>query len=272
MDPLPISVCLISGAEEHRIGRALASVAGWAADIVVVLNEEVRDRTEEIARAHGARVFREPWKGHVAQKNSAAAKALQPWILGLDADEVVSDALKAEIRLRLADPSSSTGIQAFSMPRLTFHLGAWIRHGDWYPDRKTRLWRRGAGTWEGVDPHDKLVAVGRVEPLRSDLLHYSFTDLAHHLRKVNSYSDLFVAGHCRSGKRFRGVDLVFRPAWRFFRGYVVRRGFLDGWAGFCVAGMVAFETFVRYAKRLEADRNPRKDGGIIPPASSGPGR
>ena len=272
MDPLPISVCLISGAEERRIGRALASVAGWAADIVVVLNEEVRDRTEEIALSHGARVFREPWKGHVAQKNSAAAKASQPWILGLDADEVVSDALKEEIRRRLTDPAAIDGIQAFSMPRLTFHLGAWIRHGDWYPDRKTRLWRRGAGNWEGVDPHDKLVATGRVEPLASDLLHYSFTDLSHHLRKVDSYSGLFVAGHLRAGKRFRGVDLVFRPAWRFFRGYVLRRGFLDGWAGFCVAGMVAFETFVRYAKRFEADRKPTQDGGVTPRGSSGPAR
>jgi glycosyltransferase involved in cell wall biosynthesis len=90
MNKLPISVCMISGAEARRIGRALESVAGWTGEIIVVLNEDVRDGTEEIALKHGAKVFREAWKGHVAQKNSAADKAGQDWILGLDADEEVS--------------------------------------------------------------------------------------------------------------------------------------------------------------------------------------
>src|SRR6266576_110272 len=97
MKKLPISVCFISGAEAHRIERALKSVASWSSEIIVVLNEDVRDGTEAIALRFGAKVFREPWKGHVAQKNSAAAKANQPWILGLDADEVVSGELRAEM-------------------------------------------------------------------------------------------------------------------------------------------------------------------------------
>ena len=130
MNRLPISVCLISGVEAHRIGRALESVAGWTSDIVVVLNEDVRDGTEEIARNHGARVFREPWKGHVAQKNSAAAKAAQPWILGLDTDEVVSPELREEIVRRFARPGGAEPFAAYSFPRCTFYLGRWIRHGD----------------------------------------------------------------------------------------------------------------------------------------------
>src|ERR1035441_4782402 len=95
---LPLSVCMISGAEAHRIGRALESVAGWTSEIVVVLNDDVRDGTEEIARRHGAKVFREPWKGHVVQKNSAAQKTTHEWLLGLDADEVVSPELRSEER------------------------------------------------------------------------------------------------------------------------------------------------------------------------------
>ena len=276
MPPLPISVCLISGAEEARIGRTLASVAGWAAEILVVLNDDVVDRTEEICLSYGARVFREPWKGHVAQKNSAAARASQPWILGLDADEVVSEALKAEIHERLEKSGGAGQFVAFSMPRMSFYLGRWIRHGDWYPDRKVRLWRQGTAEWAGVDPHDKLEVRGPVETLRGDLLHYSFTDLAHHLRKVNAYADLFAAGRRRAGRPFRPMELVFRPVWRFLRGYFLRLGFLDGLAGLCVAGMVAFETFVRYAKLLEAERRDQEPasptGPLIPPGSSAPGR
>src|SRR5947199_6676279 len=83
---LPISVCLISGAEAHRIGQALKSVADWTSEIVVVLNEDVSDGTDKIAESFGAKVYREPWQGFIKQKNSVCEKATQPWILGLDAD------------------------------------------------------------------------------------------------------------------------------------------------------------------------------------------
>src|SRR5437667_5569524 len=139
MNRLPISVSMISGAEAGRIPRALESVAGWTSETVVVLNEEVRDGTDEIARAQGAKVFREPWKGHVAQKNAAAQKAAQEWILGLDADEAVSRELREEIQALFAAGERLAPFAAFSFPRLTKFCGRWIRHVDWYPDRGTRL-------------------------------------------------------------------------------------------------------------------------------------
>src|SRR5438034_5807548 len=135
MKKLPLSVCLVSGAEAHRIGRALGSVMDWASEIIVVLNEEVQDGTEEIALAHGAKIFREPWQGFIAQKNSAAQKASQPWLLGLDADEEVPLSLRSEIEGLFADGSKENGCAAHSLPRCTFYCGRWIRHGDWYPDR-----------------------------------------------------------------------------------------------------------------------------------------
>src|SRR5437762_730059 len=153
---LPISVCLISGAEAHRIGRALESVVAWTSEIIVVLNEEVRDGTEEIAGQFGAKVFREPWKGHIAQKQSAAKKASQPWILGLDADEVISGPLREEIARLFDRPDVVIRFAAYSFPRCAFYCGRWIRHGDWYPDRQKRLWQRGRARWGGIDPHDKL--------------------------------------------------------------------------------------------------------------------
>ena len=133
MPKLPISVCIISGSEAHRIRPALQSVAGWTSEIILVLNEEVSDGTDAIAREFGATVFREPWKGFVAQKNSAAEKASGEWLLSLDADEVVSPELRDEIVEVLGAlallPESCAG---FNFPRCSRYFGRWIRHGDWY--------------------------------------------------------------------------------------------------------------------------------------------
>lgn len=249
---LPISICLISGAEAHRIGRTLESVATWAGEIVVVLNQEVRDGTEQICRQFGASVYREPWKGHVAQKNSAAEKALKPWILGLDADEVVSPELREEIQKLFADERNiDARTMAFSMPRLSFYAGQWIRHGDWYPDRKTRLWRRGRARWTGTDPHDYVKADGPVLELRSDLHHYSYDSLDHHVNKLQTYADISAREAIKAGKPCRLTDLVVRPPWRFVRAYVFRLGFLDGVAGFQIAWLTALLAFLKYARMRE---------------------
>ena len=253
-DLLPISLCVISGPEERRLGRMLESVAGWTSEIIVVLNEDVRDGTEEIALRHGARVFRERWKGHIDQKNSAAAKATQPWILSLDADEVVSAPLRAEIAALFGKPARLEGCNAFQFPRCTCFGGRWIRHGDWYPDRQTRLWRRGQARWGGINPHDKLEVAGRVGRLRGDLEHHSMETIEHQIRKALSYADDFARECAARGRRVSGVDLVFRPGWRFVRSYFLKVGFLDGWAGFEIAWMTAFYTFLRYRKARETQQ------------------
>lgn len=252
MNKQPITVSIISGAEAGRIGRTLESVAGWTSEIVVVLNEDVRDGTEEIAKKCGAKVFREPWKGHVAQKNSAIAKATQDWVLGLDADEVVSPELRDEIITTLGRIKQPAEPAAFSVPRLNFYCGRWIRHGDWYPDRKTRLWRRGKARWEGEDPHDRLAVDGAVEKLRGNLLHYPMESINHQIAKTAKYADYFVQNAVKQKQNVTFVDLLVRPVWRFLRSYVFKLGFLDGWQGFTIAWMTSFYTFVRYAKVREA--------------------
>jgi glycosyltransferase involved in cell wall biosynthesis len=268
MNPLPISVSMISGAEAGRIGRALESVAGWTSELVVVLNDDVRDGTEEIARHHGAKVFREPWKGHVAQKNSAQAKASQPWVLGLDADEVVSPELREEIQRLFAAEDRLEPFAAFSFPRLTLFCGRWIRHGDWYPDRGTRLWRRGQAEWAGVDPHDKLSVRGRVGKLRHDLLHYNAVGIGDQIAKIPSYSDGFLRAALRQQRGASWFDLAFRPGWRFLRAYILRLGFLDGWQGCYIARMTAFHTATRYAKVREARQAALAPTGANPPGAT----
>ena len=249
---LPVSVCIIAGNEASRIRRALESVSGWSSEIIVVLNDDANDGTDQIASEFGAKVFRESWKGHIAQKNSAAEKAGQPWLLGLDADEMISPELAAEIKKLFSAPETISDFTAFSLPRCSFYLGRWIRHGDWYPDRKIRLWRRGKASWGGTDPHDAIQTTGPVGRLRGDLLHYSMENLNHHVRKTIGYSDIFARQQLAHGRSASFFQMWFRPAWRFVRCYFLRLGFLDGWQGYAIARMIAFETFLRYAKLREA--------------------
>jgi len=258
---LPVSVCMISEAEASRIGRALESVAGFAGEIIVVLNEEVADGTDRIAAEFGAKVFREPWKGFIGQKNSVAEKATQPWLLNLDADEAVPPALAAEI----AGIVSATTVPhaAYEFPRCSFYCGRWIRHGDWYPDRVIRLWKRGAAQWTGEDPHAKLEVQGTVGRLRSDLLHYSNESIARQIAKIAPYQAGFVEQRVSDGRSAGVFELALRPWWRLVRAYGLRLGFLDGWQGFYIAALSSFSTLTRYALVREAEVQSRKQVPVL---------
>jgi hypothetical protein len=206
-----------------------------------------------VAGAYGATVISQPWRNCADHRNFASGRATQPWLLAIDADEVISNELRDEIIAVFKDPGSRPPPAAYSFPRLSFFCGRWIRHGDWYPDRKVRLWRKETGQWEG-DPHEKLVLRGPVLPLRSNLLHYSNESIDHILKKIGHFSTMFVR-RCQAEKRRAGwLDLAVRPFWKFFRAYVLRRGFLDGWPGYFIAWMDAFSTVTRYAKVMEAEQ------------------
>jgi glycosyltransferase involved in cell wall biosynthesis len=251
---------MIAGNEALRIRRALESVAGWTAEIIVVINDDVADGTDRIAESFGAKVFREPWRGYVAQKNSAAQKAILEWILNLDADEVVSPELREEIQRTLTDPRSVERFAAFSFPRLCWYCGRWIRHGDWYPDRCTRLWRRGRAEWGGGHIHEKLRVDGAIGKLHADLHHYSRESINAHLQKIIPFSDEFVRQHLAAGQKAGRLNLAVRPLWRFLRAYFLRFGFLDGWQGYYIAWHNAFATAVRYTKIREAQERKKSTG------------
>jgi glycosyltransferase involved in cell wall biosynthesis len=252
MTKLPISVCIVAGNEARRIRRALDSVTGWTSELILAIDDKVTDGSDKIAEGFGAKVFCKPWEGHSAHRNFASGQATQPWLLGLDADEVVSPKLRDEIISALTRSKAKPLPEAYSFPRCTFFCGRWIRHGDWYPDRKVRLWRRGQGHWCGGHLHEKLIVNGRIEPLHGDLLHYSMDNLDHFTRKSVTVSNLFVRQKLECGQRASRLEMGIRPWWRFMRGYLLRLGFLDGWQGYAIARMIAFETFLRYAKLREA--------------------
>ncbi len=246
-----ISACIICGNEENNIERCLKSVT-WA-DEVIVVDSFSSDRTPEIARRYTPNVVQQEWLGYIGQKKFIANLARGPWILFVDADEEVSPALRCEIEQKFSRPLPD-GLHGFTCPRLVSHLGRWIRHGDWYPDAKLRLFKKEFGKCGGQEPHDRIYVTGKVQRLRNPLFHYTYDDLADQLATINRFSTISARTHNEEGKRASLINLLFNPLFRFIRGYFIKLGFLDGIPGLIVAGNVAFSTFCKYAKLWEMQR------------------
>jgi glycosyltransferase involved in cell wall biosynthesis len=261
---MTISVAIVAMDEEVNIGRTLASVR-WADEIVLV-DSGSKDRTCEIARAQGARVVVEPWRGYVAQKQYAIDLCTKDWVLLLDADEEVSPGLAEEIRAAIADASTVSG---YWLPRENLFLGRWMRHGGFYPDPKLRLFRRGHGFVTGHDPHDRCElkpglpgqAPGEApQPTRqfkNALVHYTYPNLTLYLTHMNRYSSLGARLAVAKGHRsFSFINIVLRPLATFVYNYFIRLGFLDGREGLLLhlyhAGYVSW----KYAKAWELGRKP----------------
>lgn len=235
--------------EAATLPRCLASVQGWVDEVVVALNQTTDD-SEAVARTAGARVHALEWHGYRDTKNAALALAKHNWVLSLDADEEVSPALRRDLTSFFGDADQYSGAR---FPRKVWFIDRWITHGDWYPDHCLRLFRRDRARWGGdAFVHEKVECDGDVATLRGDLHHYSFPTLSSHVAKITPFADLFVRQQEAKGGRFSLAAAVFRPAWRFFRAYVLRRGFLDGFPGFYIAWATAFSTLVRYSRLYEA--------------------
>lgn len=257
MSQLPVSVVIVARNEAHTLPRCLASVHGWVAETIVALNATT-DNSATVARAAGARVHELAWQGFRDTKNAALALATQPWILCLDADEEVSDALRHEIARFLVRPDVS-GYAGARFPRKVWFMERWITHGDWYPDYSLRLIQRGRASWGGDEfVHEKMECQGPVMTLGGDLHHYSFPTLATHVAKLTPFADLFARQQQARGRRFRASVAISRAAWRFFRGYVLKRGFLDGYAGFYIAAANGFGVLVRHTRLREVELGAKK--------------
>lgn len=244
-----LTVTIITLDEAEHIGAAIDS-ASWADEIVVV-DAGSRDDTVAIARARGARTECRAWTGYVDQKNHAAGLASHDWILSLDADERVTPALAAEIRATLAREPEAGG---FRVPRVTFHLGRWIRTTDFYPDYQTRLYDRRRARWTGRHVHESVAVDGRRGQLRHELEHYSYRDLADHLDRINHYTTLAARQMQEAGRRAGVLDLLLHPPAAFLRNYVLRRGCLDGSVGLTLSIVNAYAVFLKFAKLLELQR------------------
>lgn len=249
-----LSVVIITYNEEKNIGRCLEAVCGLADDLVVV-DSFSEDRTREICEGYGARFLERAFTGYVDQKNYANAQARFDHILSLDADEVLSRELYASVQAA----KHNWAADGYYLTRLTNYCGHWVRHGGWYPDKKLRLFDRTKGRWEGLLLHERfeLFPDHRPRQLRGDLLHYSYDSVKQHLDQINSFSDIACREMRMKGKKTNILQLIVKPPFRFFYGYFIRLGFLDGFTGFCIAVLSGYGAFVKYAKLYQSYKNDR---------------
>jgi glycosyltransferase involved in cell wall biosynthesis len=242
-----VSATIITLNEAEHIATAIASLA-WADEIIVV-DSGSTDDTVGIASRSGARVEFRAWTGWIDQKNFAASLARHDWIFSLDADERVSPELAAEIQALL---QSDPPIGAYRMPRVTFHLGRWIRTTDFYPDYQARLYDRRVARWSGKYVHESVaLEQGRPGQLRGELLHYSFRDLRDQLDRINVYTTLGARQMYEAGRRAGVLHLLIHPPAAFLRNYILRRGILDGAPGLTISMLQAWSVFLKFAKLRE---------------------
>jgi len=241
---LKISFCLITLNEEENLPRCLRSCAALADEILIV-DSGSTDGTARIAAEFGARFVHQDWLGYVGQKNKVLSLAQHEWGFSLDADEELSPALCHEI-LALKQAAPVDNISGFSMPRCVLYEGRWIRHGDWYPDRLTRLFRRECVKFVGGRVHERLEISGGVTPLCGDLHHHSFRDAADHRARGERYAKLWAQDKHDAGKTAGVFTPFLHGAFRWFRGYVLKRGFLDGAQGWRIANISASEVALKY--------------------------
>jgi|GEM_PF-57111 len=238
-----LSVAIITYNEEKNIGKCLDQAKHIADDIVVV-DSFSTDATREICESKGARVITNAFEGYIQQKNFATQQAIYDHILSIDADEIISNELANSIKVVKNNWTKS----AYYLLRRSHYCGKFINHGDWYPDKKIRLFERSCGYWGGINPHDTFlfhhkVMVGK---LKGDLEHFTYNSVAEHILQARKFSSIGAEEIVKSGKRIYLPQVILRPLWRFFRSYVLFLGFLDGLRGFTISTIIGLESFLKY--------------------------
>jgi len=254
-----ISVCIITFNEENKITEAVESVA-WA-DEVLIVDSESTDRTRAIAESLGAKVLIKKWAGFSKQKQFAADSAAHDWIFSLDADERISEKLKDEI-LKLRSAPKNVLADGYRIPRLSFYMNRPIRHGGWYPDWQLRFFNRRQGNWKDVLIHEsvQMKTNAIIEKLTGDILHYTVENASHHHRMIGTrYAPLAAEQMFVRGKKASVFKVATVGSTTFLQNYILKGGFLDGFAGFCIARFAAHHAFLKYlllwelqSKRLES--------------------
>jgi glycosyltransferase involved in cell wall biosynthesis len=247
-----ISATIITYNEEKNIERCITSLKE-VVDEIIVLDSFSTDKTEEICKKYNVRFIQHKFDGHIEQKNRAVNLAENNYILSLDADEVISEKLKNSI-LKI---KNNLEFDSYYFNRLNFFCGKPIKHGTWYPDKKTRLWNKNKGKWGGTNPHDNVILEKNAtkQYLTGDLLHYSFLSINQHITQINKFSSIKAEMAFKTGKQTSLLKIIFKPQFKFVIGYFFRLGFFDGFYGLIIAVNSAHSEFLKQVKLKELHKN-----------------
>ena len=231
----PLSVVIITKNEEIFIEDAIKSAS--FADEVLVLDSDSVDRTCEISKKMGARVEKHKWLGFGKQKNLAVNLSSNDWVFILDADERITSNLQRELTSLLKNPLSD----GYLVPRLNRFFGKNIKTCGLYPDYSLRLFKKNKGKFNDVEVHESVQIDGKVSKIKNHMIHLAYDNVEEFINKQKYYSDL-------SNKKKNLLKAILSPCWTFFKIYILRRGFIDGWHGFIIAKVYAKYTFWKYIK------------------------
>jgi len=246
-----LSVVIITLNEEKNIKRCIESVI-TVADEVIVIDSFSSDSTVEIALSLGARVKQSAFDGYINQKNKAINEASNHYVLLLDADEFLSDELAASI----LKEKENFAHKAYTMKRCNIFRGSYIRHGLWYPDRKLRLFDKRLGHCGGLNPHDVIVMkeITEVKLLKGDMFHHTFENIETYRKRNNEVSAVIAQSMFDAGIRKSKSKIILSPLWSFINGYFLRLGFLEGYNGFMIAVLTTQQSFLKYHKLRQLQR------------------
>jgi len=242
---IKLSAVIITYNEEEHLEKCLNSLLD-VADEIVVVDSFSTDNTKTICEKFKVKFIEHAFKGYIEQKNYALSLAKFDYILSLDGDEALSDQLKKSIQ----NIKSNWIFDGYYCNRLNNYCGQWIKHSDWYPDKKLRLFKKGSGEWKGINPHDRftLKSDKKAGKLKGDLLHWIYRDYKDHNQKVEKFSTIAAQSYFELGIKSSIFKIIFRPTWAFFKAYFLRLGFLDGLNGLVICVQTFNVTFLKYIK------------------------
>jgi glycosyltransferase involved in cell wall biosynthesis len=245
--PTRISSVTITLNEEHNIELCLESLK-WV-DEMIIVDSFSTDKTVEICRAYTDKIYQRPWPGFGAQKNFAIDQALSEWILIVDADERITEALRDEIKTVVS--RQGTGNVGYHIPRRNFWYGKWIRWAGMYPDYQLRLFKKSAGRYNDVAVHENLILNGPMGYLKNPMDHFTERHLSDHFRKFSIYTSYAAQEKAKKKRKVFWTDLALNHLATFLKSYLIRQGYRDGIHGFIISVLAAMYTFAKYAKLWE---------------------
>ena len=250
-----ISACIISFNEEKKIEDCLKSLENIA-DEIIVIDSNSTDNTLEIAKRYTNKIFQNNFEGYGKQKNLATDKASYDWIISLDCDERLSAELQASIMSIKNDLDNNS---VYNMARKTFYIYRWLNH-CWYPDRKTRLFNKYKTRWLDNDVHESVDTTNmKLITLNGDILHYSFDSFSDHLKTIDKFTEIGANDLLKKGKHISFLSPVSHASWTFLKLYILKRGFLDGFAGLTVSVLSYMHVFIKYSRAYVMQKSQHND-------------